>query len=727
MRKLCCGGVFVCLLAATGALGAAGTTGSLTGRVTTADGKPASDAAVQLLDLHRAITVRSGAFRAEDVPAGEHRLLATSSYGAAVETVSVTAGATANVDIQLSPLYHDEVVVSAGADRPASQAVQPVAVVNSQDLDLKQQTSLGATIRNEPGVSTTYFGPAVGRPIVRGLGGDRVRILTNGTDDGDLSGGAPDHAVNTEVTLADRVEIVRGAATLLYGSSAEGGVVNVIDGRVPETRPGRTLTGHVAFAAGSVADERNGSVLLDGQFASNLAWHLGAFRRQSNDYKIPGGVLLNSAVENENDVLGVSWIGSNGFFGIAGTRIEGTFGLPGNLEDGSGDPKDIRHQKRLDVRTEWRLPLGIFETIRADAGINAYHHVEAENSSLFGTLNQQESWEGRVEARQKAIGGFGGTMGVQVRRRDVSIIGEEAFVPASVNKNVAAFALEQLDRANTHWEAGVRYESQTIGGDPDVAPHRSYRGWSASAGMVWTPRPAYAIAVSLTHAMKFPSAEELYTNGAHVATRAFEIGNADLGEEIDHGVDVSLRRVAGRVTGELNLFVNRFRDFIYQQFTPEVREELPVLLYAHGNSTFRGGELRASASLVQTTTRLLALDLGADVVRAQLSTGEPLPRIPPLRYGIGLRYDESGRLWGELSAWRTTRQNRLAPLETPTDGYTIVNAGIGVRMFAHQLAHDLLLRVSNAGNAEIRPNTSFLKELAPEPGRDVTVSYRVTF
>jgi iron complex outermembrane receptor protein len=242
------------------------------------------------------------------------------------------------------------------------------------------------------------------------------------------------------------------------------------------------------------------------------------------------------------------------------------------------------------------------------------------------------------------------------------------------------------------------------------------------------PRGAYSVGISAARAVKFPSAEELYTEGPHISTHSFEIGDANLRPEVNFDADVSIRKLTGRVTGELNLFVNRFDDFIFQRFTGEPAiEDLPVLRYENAGATFRGAEIRANFLLLQDDSRHLSAELGADSVRAELrGSGEPLPRIPPLKAGAGLRF-EQGRWSAEASVWHAERQGRLAPFETPTRAYTTVNASLAWRIFAQRLAHELVLRGTNLNDAEIRAHTSFLKDVAPQPGRDIDLLYRVAF
>jgi iron complex outermembrane receptor protein len=714
----------------------------VSGRIRAAGGEAAADAVVEVLGHRTRWRTDSGGAFAAKLPPGEYRLLITSErHGSGVAVVTVVAGTQAMVDVQLSPVFRDEVVVSAGTEaRPLSEVAQPIAVLSGERLDARQQPSLGATIAHEPGVSTTSFGPAVGRPILRGLGADRVRVLANGTDVGDLSAGAPDHAVDANTATAERIEILRGAATLLYGSSAGGGVVNIIDGRIPETRSERALAGQLTLGYGSAGGDRQANAQLGGTLGA-LTWNAAAVDRATGDYAIPGfaslepeegeqrGTLHNSAIDSTSATAGASWIAGRGFFGAAFSRTDGTYGLPGALEEhagGEGNPKIVLRQNRVDVRGELLRTGAFLEAIRINAGFNDYAHVEAESSEEFGQRNSQQSRDTRVELRHGALGLLRGSAGAQVRHREVAIVGDEAFVPPSTVGNAAVFALEELARGNHRWEAGVRYERQQIEAEVDGAPRRTDRALSSSVGWVWTPGAGYSIGLSAARAVKFPSAEELYSEGPHLSTRSYEIGDLGLRKEVNLDADLTLRKFAGRFTGELNLFVNRFDDFIFQRLTDEVIDELPVLVYENGDAIFRGAELRASVLLLQRGDRHLSLDAGLDSVRAELRSGEPLPRIPPMEIGGGLRYQD-GRVWTEVSVWRTARQTRVAQNERVTDGYTVVHAAAGWRIYTQRLAHDFILRGSNLNDAEIRAHTSFLKDLAPQPGRDIDLSYRLTF
>ena len=718
-------------------------TGELTGRVHSAAGEPVGNATIEISGM--AQRLKSGADGAFEiiVPAGDHELVVTSSrYGMARTDVRIAEGTSTTVDVKLSPVYRDEVVVSAGGDaKLASEVAQPIAVLSGERLDARQQPSLGATVEHEPGVSTSYYGPAVGRPILRGLASDRVRILSNGTDIGDASSFAPDHAVAIDPVLAERIEVLRGAGTLLYGSSAGGGVVNIIDDRIPESLLGRAIMGEVAFGAGSVSSEKRGNARLQGNVGS-IGWYAADSVRHTGDYKIPGfasvdppageprGTLRNTSVDSHDAILGASFVGQSGFLGVAGSRIRAEYGLPLHGEFGDdGEPEKstlTQHQDRWDIHGEWR-GRSLIEAVRVKAGISDYNHIERASPEDPGQVNKHKTTDTRIEAQHAAFGSLTGSFGFQYTHRDSSVIGLEQTVPPNALENMALFALEEIVRPNHRWQAGLRFEQEHTKGTKEELERRSFRDLSSSLGYVWTPRPDWSVAASVARSVKFPSAEELYSNGDILATQTFEIGDPNLRKEINFDTDLSIRRLRGRVTGELNLFMKRFNNFIYQRATGDFKGDLPVLVFVNADAVFRGAELRTDVALIQNGSQLLSFEAGIDSVRAEVrETSQPLPRIPPLKIGGTLRY-ERATTWIEGGVWRASKQTRVAPLETETNGYTTIHAAAGYSFVTQKIKHDVFVRGTNLNNAEIRSHTSFLKDFAPEPGRDVSLTYRVTF
>jgi iron complex outermembrane receptor protein len=377
----------------------------------------------------------------------------------------------------------------------------------------------------------------------------------------------------------------------------------------------------------------------------------------------------------------------------------------------------------VDVRSEVNRPLGFLRGLSARLGVTDYEHVELEGAEV-GTTFTNDYWEGRLEAAHESIGPLAGSVGVQVSSRDFTAVGVEAFLPPSETDAWAVFAFEELTAEPWSIRAGARFESQSVATDE---LERSPEGLSVSLGTVWSAHPAWAVSLSLTRSAKLPNAEELFSNGPHVATDAFEIGDPDLDNETSWGADLSLRRIQGPLTGELTLFATRFDGFIFESFTDEEEEGLRVLRYVQRDTRFVGGELHADVELFHAEPHHVVLELVADAVRAELVDGdEPLPRIPPLRVGAGLRY-QGDRWRASTEVRRTAEQDRVAPFEDTTDGYTMWNAAVAWRVFAGPTVHEVELRGTNLADVEARNHASFLKDVAPLPGRDISLSYRVTF
>jgi iron complex outermembrane receptor protein len=309
--------------------------------------------------------------------------------------------------------------------------------------------------------------------------------------------------------------------------------------------------------------------------------------------------------------------------------------------------------------------------------------------------------------------------------RDFAAIGAEAFVPPSETRARAAFLFEEATRGQWTLQFGTRYEHQDVSAEGDV-PDRSFGGISGSAGAIYRPAAQYAVAVSLARGVRAPTAEELYSNGPHLATSSFEIGDPNLNEETSVGLDVSFRKTEGKFHGEVNLFSNRFDGFVFGNPSGEEEDGLTVFRYIQADAHFRGFEAAAHFELWHAEPHHIELELGTDYIRATLDDGGNLPRIPPQRHSAGLIY-QGDRFSGMAEIRYVAAQNRVAGLEEPTGSYTMVNANVGYRFFLSNAVHDVLLRATNLTNELARSHVSPLKEVAPLPGRDFSLSYRVTF
>ena len=439
--------------------------------------------------------------------------------------------------------------------------------------------------------------------------------------------------------------------------------------------------------------------------------------------------MVNSDVEAEGGSAGVSWIGEDGFLGVAGRTYDSDYGNPAEEEV----RLDLR-QRRLDVRGGLTRRLGALEGLRFRFGRTDYEHAELEGAQV-GTRFVNDAWEARLDSTHRPAGPFRGSFGIQASSRSFEAIGEEAFVPPTENDVLAAFLFEEIGEGPLRWQMGLRHESQDS--SARGLPDRSFSATSASLGALWSGDGGSA-ALTVSRAVKLPDPEELYADGPHIATGVFEIGDPGLDPETSLGVDLALRGVSGRLRAELDMFANRARDYIFAAFTGEVAEEeegeegeeeepLPIVRFVQDDAEFVGAEAQVHYDLIHREPHHLELEIAGDLVRAELrDSGEPLPRIPPRRLGAGLSY-RGDRLSGSFLVRRHDRQDRVAENETETPGYTTVDASLGIRLFAGDLLHELILGGTNLTDELARSHVSFLKEVAPLPGRDLRLTYRLVF
>ncbi|MDH3734798.1 MAG: TonB-dependent receptor, partial [Gemmatimonadota bacterium] len=522
--------------------------GELRVRVVDTQGEPIEEVDVRIVGLGRVSHLESGEeARFENVPAGTYLIEAESlRSGRGIQRVEVTARSVTEIVIEVSLFFHgDDLVVSVGTEGRQSELYSPTNVVQGIDLRASAQASLGETLAGEPGISSTYHGPGSSRPIIRGLGGDRVRILESGVGTGDASSTSADHAPGVESMTADRIEIIRGPATLLYGSSAIGGVVNVEDGRVPGELPAHPVTGSLIVRGGSASNERNVAGRLDGS-TGKVAYHASGLYRKTDDYSIPGfagiqpgdgveGTLANSALENARFAAGLSYVGDNGFIGGSFSGYDSEYGVPGDPAavegGGEGEEGDVAidlMQRRFDVETGWRFGSTFLKGITGRFGLADYRHFEVIVPEDGGereieTRFFNNEWEGRLEAQHSFGGTSNGSLGVQVIDRDFEAIGEEAFVPPTKTTQYAVFLFEQFDLGEAvGLQVGGRFENQQTD-NAEESVSREFNGISASLGAVIDAAEGLSFVLNGARSVKAPSAEELFSNGPHLATFTFEL------------------------------------------------------------------------------------------------------------------------------------------------------------------------------------------------------------
>lgn len=663
---------------------------------------------------------------------------------AGVAVMALTHGARADTD---KPAHHDdhldEVVVTA-SPLGASQfdVLQGTSILHGEELAKAGGRSLGDLVGNLPGVSQTGYTSGASRPVIRGLGGDRIRVLVDGLGSFDASTASPDHAPSVDTATAKRIEVVRGPATLLYGNSAAGGVVNVIDGRIPQERPENGIEAFGSGFYGTNGDERSGAGGVTMALGDTpLVAHVDGSYRKTGDITVPGfarsealraldpqddearGKLENSSVREASVTGGLSYVGDNGFLGASVSHYSTNYGIPVNIEE-PGEPPEVRiamKQTRVDVSGELRTPFLAFETARVRFGYGDYQHAEKEGEET-GTEFFNKQWEGRLELVQKNWGDLSGAWGVQASHRDFEVVGDEAFVPPSLTDQIGVFTVQKLDIGAVAMEAGLRFENQTLKAR-DIGYDRSFGTLSASAGASWTFAENWLTGFSAYRTERAPTAEEVLANGPHAATFTFERGDLALGKETATGVEVTLKKSKGPVTGSLNAYYTSYDDFVSEQFTGEIEDGLRVVQFTPVSARFYGFEAEAAVEVWRGGDASLKLDAQADYVRAQDSTnGRPLPRIPPLRLTGGIEYAQE-RFSARAEVQWADGQNRFGVAELPTDGYTTVNLSLDWHPFADRSVV-LMLEGRNLTDAEIRYSTSFLKDYLPAAGRNIRIGIR---
>ncbi len=617
----------------------------------------------------------------------------------------------------------DEVVVTSSPFRSSvNDVVQPVSILGGDALHLASGSSLGETLAHQPGLTATYFGPSASRPMIRGLGGQRVQVLEDGMAAFDVSALSEDHAVGIEDAVARQLEVLKGPATLLYGNGAVGGAVNTVTRRIPEARIANGLAASLEAKSDSASRLRAVVGTLDAD-AADFGFHADGFQRRSEDVSIPGGRMGNSASRSNGGSLGGSWIGDAGFIGVSVSRFDDHYGIPqatASLADATHI--DMR-QERLAVRGAVTPDGEVIDALRVAATHGNYSHAEVASDGTVGTRFLQSGDELRLSLDHH-VAGLKGTVGIQYRQVDFAALGSERFVPASVTRGGGLFAFEQYPMGTLTFEGGLRVERQSLTPEAGL-PSQSGTTTSGALGALWHATPALALAVNVTRSERLPAAIELYADGAHEATQQYLVGNTALSSEAATSIDIGLRG-SGRISWSLNVYRNVFDNFIYLAPTPAVQDDLPVFEYRQGRATLTGFEAQGELPLLEADGRRLSLRLAADAVRGQLADGDPLPQIPPLRLGAELQA-HAGPWSAELSVWQHLRQDRVAPYETDTAGYTLLGASLSRRW---QLDHGSLLgfvNASNLGDAVARRHSSPLKDVAPLPGRSVTVGLRLEF
>lgn len=685
----------------------------------------------------------------------------------------------------------------------AIESAIPVAVLSGEALRNQQAATLGDTLARVPGVNTNFHGNVASTPVVRGLSGPRVLITQNSLDVSDVSRVGPDHSVASEVSTAQQVEILRGPATLFYGSGAIGGVVNVVDNRVPTDSETR---GELLLSRESVNNQNLASFNVT-TGTDQFAFYGDGFWREADDYTVPVApeqgheadqhsgdfTVANSAEESSGYTLGSSYLMANGYVGLSYGRLDREYGIPGHSHGGheeeAAEPERVYadlEQNRYQLLSELDVDLPWLRAIQARAAYTDYTHAEVEGG-IVGTTFSNETSELRVDLFHQEWSHWKGGINFHYKNSDVAAEGEEAFTPPSTSETFAMALMEEKHFGDVLVQVGARIEQVTIAADNVLLPHlavhdhdspdtgedshadeatrvfaveHDFTPVSFSLGAVWDFSPGYNLGISLSHAQRAPSASELLSFGPHIGTRSYEIGalfavheeegeahfelsDRDVALETSNNVDLTFRKYEGDIGIILNAFYNQIDNYYYQSATglyaegghdhgdehnhgaaaeDEHADELPVYLYSYADANFYGFEAQG---IWQFSERWKAT-LFTDYVRAALTDGTDLPRTPPLRFGADLDYTGE-RLSANLNWTQYAEQSKTAPLETPTNGYDMLDASVTYHLPVGANTLALFLKAENITDTEARVHTSFIKDIAPMPGRNFSVGVRAIF
>jgi iron complex outermembrane receptor protein len=657
------------------------------------------------------------------------------------------------------------------------------SVLSGDALTREVRTQIGETLTKLPGVSATSFSPGASRPVLRGFQGERVRVLTDGLGSIDVSNTSADHAVTIDPLTAERIEVLRGPAALLFGGQAIGGAVNVIDRRIPRVQPRGGVHVHTVGALGSAADERSIGGAVDVALGnSGFVAHLDGTYRKTDDLRVGGfvlspalraeqraiaaeelaeghaeeaeealelanlkGRLPNSATKQRTLGAGLAYIAGPLSIGVSASRFRTDYGVPTRpgaehahgeeeaagigalaVEEGHGEEAVSigLKQNRYDLRGEYTVGGGFVDRLRLRIGAADYTHTEFEGDEV-GTVFDSEGVEGRFELVQADRAGWRGASGVQYFRRKFDAVGAEAFLRANETDQIGFFTLQEFAVGKIGVEAAARFERSEIE-SKEFRLTRDFDAFSGALGVHYDVARSARIGLNLSRTTRAPAAEELFSDGPHIATSAYEIGDPNLGTEKALGAELFFRIDRPNFRFNAAAYVNRFDDFIYEGATDEVLDDLPVFRYLQRDATHRGFEIEASATLGRVRGVKLVVDGVADAVRATLKGGGPVPRIPPLRLLGGVEA-QADRFDARAEVEYSARQDRVAAFETPTSGHTLVNAALTWHPLGRRNETAVTLSANNIFDVDARRHASFTKDFVPLSGRDIRLSASLGF
>jgi len=653
----------------------------------------------------------------------------------------------------------EQVIVTTPLAEKLSDTAMPITILSDDELRLKVGHSIGETLKNELGITSQSFGPGVGTPVIRGQSGPRIRVLANGIGGNDASAISPDHASSVEPLLAERIEVLRGPATLLYGSGAIGGVVNVIDNRIPEYLPEHALGGALEQRFDSVSNETATTMKLEGG-KDHFAYHLDGFFRDRANVDIGGNAIdinaarqvdptLPNTLQNTDGYIGntssdalsgsagVSLLGETGFAGVSMNRLENNYGIAPDGTGGEIVRIDLK-QSKYDMKSELKNPFAFAESLRMKLGYTDYQHTEVPNGEEAAFFTNK-TYEGRMELTHKPIAGLHGAIGFQAIASDFAALDKATatdIVPQSLTNSYGVFAVESFTLGTLNNQLGLRVEDTRI--EPNGLNSLSYLPVSASASSLWKINDSNSLNLAITRGQRAPQVQELLVNGFHDATRSYEIGDINLREETTYNLDLGYKFKTDWLRAELDVFHNWASDYIYQQRNGQFVDEdgiacpvgtpcFPVLGSRQADATFMGYESKLIFPLVENHYGVVDLTVFSDYTRGQFVNGHDVPRMPPLRFGFQLDHFK-GAWSSNLRLTRGEAQENPGDFDTATASYVQLN--LGTQYLIKQVKEmDVLVfaKANNLLDENIRNATSYLRNFAPEQGRGAEIGLRVKF
>jgi len=653
----------------------------------------------------------------------------------------------------------DYELVTTGMHTIRSETALPVTVLAGDELHGAARATIGETLANQPGISNASFGPAVGQTVIRGQQGQRVMNMNNSIANADASGNSADHSVTVEAILADAIEVLRGPSTLLYGGGAIGGVVNVIDNRIPRNLPESPL--FVLESRHDTAADQTSTIGRLEFATGNLAWHLDGLRRDWNNLDIPGlaiapgylddnaeaentiGHISNTAGNSESATAGVSWIFDSGFLGVAINRMENFYGLPPGALGHEEETEEVEsgvhdetvfidmERTRYDLTGEWRNLTPWLEHVDYRLTMSDYQHVELEGAE-FETRFRNDAWQQRLQLTHTEIGNWHGALGLQSSDEEFGAVGEESFIPVTDISSRGLFLVEDYHGTNYTLEFGARVNIDDYNPVNGITPDRDFSTFSASASLLLDMSSSYSLGLTWSHSERAPSVEELYSNFGlidadacviHFATGACETGDVNLVEEQANNIDLTLYLESGNFNASITAFYNAFDDYIAQITTGADVDGLPVRAYRQLDARFSGLEVDAT----YIVNDFVDMQIFGDMVNGKLKDNGDAPRLPPSR--LGARLNINGDNWSAyLSVLHANEQDEPGNFELASKSYTRWDLGADYTLQLDRGSELMLFaRGRNLGNDEIRLSTSYLRGFAPEAGRSLEVGLRFSY